>query len=210
VDSSAQQLIERERTSAILRPRIFGYSRTSTRWAALPQPTEVLDAGTGIGGTARFVADRCQCRVTAVDLTEEYCETTGWLKHVQMNVADKGGLYREARRVLVQGGRLAMWDITSGGRGELGYPLPWADQPGLSHLGMSSPTRRPQSWTWCCHCLPIRWGCTPSSLALRRRPRTSALPSRTDGCELSNASRERADQVGEYLCDVKPEAMHGI
>ncbi len=44
--------------------------------------TEVLDAGTGIGGTARFVADRCQCRVTAVDLTEEYCETTGWLNRL--------------------------------------------------------------------------------------------------------------------------------
>ena len=101
----------------------------------------MLDAGTGIGGTARFVADRCQCRVTAVDLTEEAA---------------------------------AIMDMV---------------------LSL---------------CLPIRWGCTPSSLALRRRPRTSALPSRTDGCELSNASRERADQVGEYLCDVKPEAMHGI
>ncbi len=37
---------------------------------------EVLDAGSGIGGTARFVADQCRCRVTAVDLTEEYCETS--------------------------------------------------------------------------------------------------------------------------------------
>ena len=134
--------------------------------SGITRATEVLDAGTGIGGTARFVADLCHCRVTAVDLTEEYCETAGWLnrlvglddwitirqadvtdlpfaeatfdvvfsQHVQMNVADKGSLYREARRVLVEGGRLAMWDITSGGRGELGYPLPWADQPGLSHL----------------------------------------------------------------------------
>jgi ubiquinone/menaquinone biosynthesis C-methylase UbiE len=111
--------------------------------------------------------------VTAVDLTEEYCETAGWLnrlvglddriavrqadvtdlpfaaatfdvvfsQHVQMNVADKGRLYSEARRVLVGGGRLAMWDITSGGRGELGYPLPWADQPGLSHLATSAELR---------------------------------------------------------------------
>jgi sarcosine/dimethylglycine N-methyltransferase len=133
----------------------------------------VLDAGSGIGGTARFVADRCHCRVTAVDLTEEYCETARWLnqlvglderitvrladvtqlpfadavfqvvfsQHVQMNVADKTRLYREARRVLVSGGRLAMWDITDGARGELDYPLPWADQPGHSHLVTSDQLR---------------------------------------------------------------------
>src|SRR5207249_7775365 len=126
----------------------------------------VLDAGSGIGGTARFVADGFGCRVTAVDLTDEYCETSRWLnrlvgldnlisvrqadvtalpfadstfdvvfsQHVQMNVADKTRLYAEARRVLVGGGRLALWDIVSGdGRGPV-YPLPWADQPDRSHL----------------------------------------------------------------------------
>jgi sarcosine/dimethylglycine N-methyltransferase len=125
----------------------------------------VLDAGSGIGGTARYVAEHYGCRVAAVDLTDEYCETARWLnrlvgldelisvqqsdvtelpfadaafevvlsQHVQMNVADKGGLYREARRVLTDGGRLAMWDITAG-EGELVYPLPWADNPDVSHL----------------------------------------------------------------------------
>jgi ubiquinone/menaquinone biosynthesis C-methylase UbiE len=134
---------------------------------------EVLDAGSGIGGTARFVADQCQCRVAAVDLTEEYCETALWLnrlvglddqisvrqadvtelpfadatfqvafsQHVQMNVADKTRLYKEARRVLADGGRLAMWDITSGGRGDPDYPLPWADQPELTHLATSDQLR---------------------------------------------------------------------
>jgi sarcosine/dimethylglycine N-methyltransferase len=127
---------------------------------------KVLDAGTGIGGTARYVADHCGCRVSAVDLTEDFCQTADWLnrlvaldkqisvrqadvtelpfadttfqvvfsQHVQMNVADKSRLYREARRVLADGGRLAIWDITAGGHGELNYPLPWADKPGLSHL----------------------------------------------------------------------------
>ena len=92
----------------------------------------MLDAGSGIGGTARFLANRYGCRVTTIDLTEEYCETSRWLnqlvalddrisvhqgdvtdlpfnaatfdvvisQHVQMNVADKAGLYDEARRVL--------------------------------------------------------------------------------------------------------------
>ena len=126
----------------------------------------VLDAGTGIGGTARFLAVTYGCRVTAVDLTEEYVETAGWLnkltgldgkitvrqadvtrlpfadaafdvvasQHVQMNVADKASLYAEARRVLVTGGRLAIWDVTAGEPGEIDFPLPWADEPGRSHL----------------------------------------------------------------------------
>lgn len=133
----------------------------------------VLDAGSGIGGTARFVADHCGCTVTAVDLTDEYCETSRWLnrlvglderisvhqadvtalpfadgtfqvaisQHVQMNVADKARLYSEARRVLVNGGRLAMWDITTGEHGELDYPLPWADEPARSHLVTSDQLR---------------------------------------------------------------------
>ncbi len=134
---------------------------------------QVLDAGSGIGGTARFLADTFGCRVTAVDLTEEYCETARWLdqlvglddrisvrrasvtelpfpdstfdvalsQHVQMNVADKSRLYAEAHRVLVGGGRLALWDITSTDHGQLGYPLPWADGPDRSHLVASDQLR---------------------------------------------------------------------
>jgi sarcosine/dimethylglycine N-methyltransferase len=140
---------------------------------AITSDDRVLDAGSGIGGTARFVADQCRCNVTAVDLTDEYCEAADWLnrlvgldalisvrqadvtalpfadasfdvvfsQHVQMNVADKAGLYREARRVLVSGGRLAIWDITSGERGVPDYPVPWADQRGVSHLVTSDKLR---------------------------------------------------------------------
>jgi ubiquinone/menaquinone biosynthesis C-methylase UbiE len=43
---------------------------------------EVLDAGSGIGGTARYVAGRSDCHVTAVDLTEEYCATARWLNQL--------------------------------------------------------------------------------------------------------------------------------
>lgn len=134
--------------------------------AGITSRTEVLDAGSGVGGTARYIADRFGCVVTAVDLTEEYCDTARWLnrlvglddritvraadvtalpfadgafqvvvsQHVQMNVTDKAGMYREARRVLADGGVLAIWDITGGAHGELEFPLPWADEAAVSHL----------------------------------------------------------------------------
>jgi ubiquinone/menaquinone biosynthesis C-methylase UbiE len=134
--------------------------------AGITDSSRVLDAGSGIGGTARYVAERFGCHVTAVDLTEDYCETNRWLngllglgdrisvrqgdvtalpfpdrsfdvivsQHVQMNIPDKSGLYAAARRVLVPGGRLALWDIAAGDGSPLDFPLPWADQPQRSHL----------------------------------------------------------------------------
>jgi sarcosine/dimethylglycine N-methyltransferase len=126
----------------------------------------VLDAGTGIGGTARLIAAERGARVTAVDITPEYCDVAEWLndavglgdlievrsadvtelpfddasfdvvvsQHVQMNIADKRRLYAEARRVLVPGGRLALWDPTAGPGGPLHLPVPWATSPEQSHL----------------------------------------------------------------------------
>jgi sarcosine/dimethylglycine N-methyltransferase len=141
----------------------------TTQLADLVQITpddEVIDAGSGIGGTARYIAERSRCHVVAVDLTEEYCELARWLnqlaglddrisvrqadvtdlpfedatftlmfsQHVQMNVAGKALLYQEARRVLADGGRLALWDIAAGGDREPDFPVPWADRPEHSYL----------------------------------------------------------------------------
>ncbi|WP_156687351.1 class I SAM-dependent methyltransferase [Mycobacterium sp. Marseille-P9652] len=50
-----------------------------TELARITSGTRVLDAGSGVGGTARYLADRYGCPVTAVDLTEEYCEAHRWL-----------------------------------------------------------------------------------------------------------------------------------
>jgi sarcosine/dimethylglycine N-methyltransferase len=48
----------------------------------ITQSSAVLDAGTGIGGTARYLASSFGCTVTAVDLSEEYCEIAAWLNHL--------------------------------------------------------------------------------------------------------------------------------
>jgi SAM-dependent methyltransferase len=55
----------------------------------------VLDAGAGIGGTARLIAAQRGARVTAVDLTAEYCEVARWLNDatglgdmIEVRVAD--------------------------------------------------------------------------------------------------------------------------
>ena len=47
--------------------------------AQISETDRVLDAGTGIGGTARLIAAGRGARVTAVDLTPEYCEVAIWL-----------------------------------------------------------------------------------------------------------------------------------
>jgi sarcosine/dimethylglycine N-methyltransferase len=50
--------------------------------AQIERGDEVLDAGSGVGGAARYLAEWFGCRVTAVDLTEEYCHTSRWLNHL--------------------------------------------------------------------------------------------------------------------------------
>ena len=141
----------------------------SVRMADLlaPAPNEtVLDAGSGLGGPARYLADRFGCRVIGVDLTPMFVEVgkilndrTGlddrvelrvgdithmdladaavdhvWTQHVAMNIADRAGLYAEIRRVMRPGGRFALFDVIDGEGGELLLPVPWATEPGHSHL----------------------------------------------------------------------------
>jgi sarcosine/dimethylglycine N-methyltransferase len=47
--------------------------------AQISESDRVLDAGAGIGGTARLIAGERGARVTAVDLTPEYGEVASWL-----------------------------------------------------------------------------------------------------------------------------------
>lgn len=57
-----------------------------------------------------------------------------WTQHISMNIADKGMLYSEIRRVLRPGGRLALHEIMAGPNSPIHYPVPWAREPSISHL----------------------------------------------------------------------------
>lgn len=50
--------------------------------ASVTAGDRVLDAGAGIGGTSRFLASQYGGHVTAIDLTQEFCETAQWLNEL--------------------------------------------------------------------------------------------------------------------------------
>lgn len=141
--------------------------------AEIGPDTRVLDVGSGLGGSARFLAESCGCKVTGIDLTPEYCDVANtlsgwvgladrtafeagsalampfvdgafdlvWCEHVQMNIEDKAGFCREIARVLAPGGRFVFHEVFGVAGGEPRYPVPWADDPGLSHLVTAAAAR---------------------------------------------------------------------
>ncbi len=63
-----------------------------------------------------------------------------WTMHVSMNIEDRATLCDQFARVLKPGGRLAFFDLLAG-EGELVFPVPWADDPSISHLADVAETR---------------------------------------------------------------------
>lgn len=57
-----------------------------------------------------------------------------WMQNVGVNIADKGRLFAEIRRVLKSGGRFAFQEVVAGEVGEPYFPLPWATNPAQSLL----------------------------------------------------------------------------
>jgi ubiquinone/menaquinone biosynthesis C-methylase UbiE len=66
---------------------------------AVAATDHLLDVGSGIGGPARYIADRFGCRVTGIDLTDEFCDVARHLTQM---------LGLEDRVAFEQGDALAM------------------------------------------------------------------------------------------------------
>ena len=126
--------------------------------AQIAPGSRVLDVGSGVGGTARYLATTGSHTVTGVDLTPEYVQVANALNrlvgldgsvsiqradvrelpfpsasfdaavmlHVGMNIDDKRAAFAEVARVLVDGGRFAIYDITGPREAEIDFPVPWA------------------------------------------------------------------------------------
>lgn len=58
-------------------------------------------------------------------------------QHVTMNIEDKERMFSEARRILRNNGRLAVYEICAGPAGPTHFPVPWAGSAEISFL--SSP-----------------------------------------------------------------------
>lgn len=65
-----------------------------------------------------------------------------WTQALWQDIEEKQRLAAELHRVVVPGGRLALFEIVSGPGGELHYPLPWADSPEASFPISSADMRK--------------------------------------------------------------------
>jgi MPBQ/MSBQ methyltransferase len=64
-----------------------------------------------------------------------------WSQNAAMNIADRVRLYREMRRVLKPGGKLALQEVAAGPGGPPHYPVQWARTPDTSFLYSQEATR---------------------------------------------------------------------
>jgi SAM-dependent methyltransferase len=165
--------VERYYEAAALRPRQPGEDQLHVRGAeatvelaelaALREGERVLDVGAGLGGPARFLAERFGVDVTGVDVTAAFVERAealtrdaGLSARVRFVRADATALpfaddafdvgwtqhaamnVRDKTALYAElrrtAGRLALYDAIAGAGGPPEYPLPWASVPELSFL----------------------------------------------------------------------------
>lgn len=96
---------------------------------------EALNAATGMTDKVRIVEG------SALDLPFDPASfDRAYSQNVIMNIADKGGFYREAWRVLRPGGVLALSNLALGPNGPPHYPVPWATTEETSFLSTPDAT----------------------------------------------------------------------
>lgn len=91
---------------------------------------KALSEMVGLGDATRFEV------ASALELPFEDARfDAALLVHVGMNIADKGRLFAEARRVLKPGATFAVYEVMRTGEDELTFPVPWAMDAATSFLG---------------------------------------------------------------------------
>lgn len=93
------------------------------------EAARALSAMPGLGERVRFEV----ASATALPFEDDSFDLA-LLLHVGMNISDKAGVFREARRVLSPGGTFAVYDVMRVGEGDLAFPVPWAETAELSAL----------------------------------------------------------------------------
>ncbi len=93
------------------------------------ETAEQLSEMVGLAGETNFET----ANATALRFADDEFDAVTLL-HVGMNIADKGSLFAELKRVLRPGGTLHVYDIMRTGNGDLAYPMPWATDPSTSFL----------------------------------------------------------------------------
>ena len=134
-----------------------------------------------------------------------------WMQHVGMYVGDKYRLYREARRALRPGGRLALHEIVAGSVSPPHYPVPWASDRSTSFL--VSPCHLRETLDEC-DFLQSEWkDDTPNSIEWARNPvdysGSGSLPEALDAL-LGSDYRERIENVRRNLIERRIEVVQAV
>jgi len=97
---------------------------------------EMLTQRTGLDGKVDYRQGN------ALDLPfDEASFDVVWSQNAAMNIADRDRLYREMRRVLKPGGKLALQEVAAGPGGPPHFPVQWAREPAISFLFSAEETR---------------------------------------------------------------------